>query len=172
MNGETIVVTSVLRATFYGAEDRHTAIWKEPVKGGASVRRPQYRGDGQGDFGARRAEHGRFCLSDRVVRYWKDRLGRRDFTYATSSGRTLPLRAWLTTRFQLATDNGRGALFEVPSRVSPVIAWVSGMKEPQLESSAYLERPNRDFTFECCRKAGRGGRRDCEGYADGPERMT
>jgi ferredoxin-NADP reductase/MOSC domain-containing protein YiiM/ferredoxin len=60
----------------------HTAIWKQPVQGGRTVRRLNIEGDGQGDLGG----HGGLNRAVMVYqldsyRHWERELGRSDFTY-------------------------------------------------------------------------------------------
>jgi MOSC domain-containing protein YiiM len=60
----------------------HTAIWKDPVPGRRLVRRLNVDGDGQGDLhghgGVNRAV---FVYQTESYRYWREFLGRDDFTY-------------------------------------------------------------------------------------------
>ncbi len=60
----------------------HTAVWKQPVDGRRLVRRLNIDGDGQGDLkghgGEQRAV---FVYQIDSYRYWREQLGRDDFTY-------------------------------------------------------------------------------------------
>jgi ferredoxin-NADP reductase/MOSC domain-containing protein YiiM len=60
----------------------HTAVWKNPVAGPREVRRLNIDGDGQGDLkghgGEQRAV---FVYQIDSYRYWREQLGRDDFTY-------------------------------------------------------------------------------------------
>jgi len=60
----------------------HTGIWKRPVEGPRFVRRVNIDGDGQGALAGHGGEH-RAVLVYQIdsYRYWKEHLGRRDFTF-------------------------------------------------------------------------------------------
>ena len=70
------------RDVSWRGETVYTAIWKQPVQGGRTVRRLNIEGDGQGDL----AGHGGVNRAVMVYqldsyRYWEQQLGRSDFTY-------------------------------------------------------------------------------------------
>ncbi|WP_030435924.1 MOSC and FAD-binding oxidoreductase domain-containing protein [Actinoplanes subtropicus] len=60
----------------------YTGIWKSPVGGAAMVRRLNIDGDGQGDLGGHGGEQRAvFVYQLDSYRYWRDFLGRDDFSY-------------------------------------------------------------------------------------------
>src|SRR5215469_5502362 len=59
-----------------------TAVWKRPVDGPRMVRRLNIDGDGQGDLAGHGGEHRAvFVYQIESYRYWKEQLGRDDFSY-------------------------------------------------------------------------------------------
>ncbi len=63
-------------------ETVHTAVWKQPVQGGRSVRRLNIDGDAQGDLAGHGGEHRAVMVYQLdSYRYWERQLGRGDFTY-------------------------------------------------------------------------------------------
>jgi ferredoxin-NADP reductase/MOSC domain-containing protein YiiM len=60
----------------------HTAVWKHPVEGPRQVRRLNIDGDGQGDLAGHGGEQRAvFVYQIGSYRYWREQLGRDDFTY-------------------------------------------------------------------------------------------
>src|SRR2546421_2605165 len=60
----------------------HTGIWKDPVDGARMVRRLNVDGDGQGDLAGHGGEQRAVFVSQLdSYRYWREFLGRDDFTY-------------------------------------------------------------------------------------------
>jgi ferredoxin-NADP reductase/MOSC domain-containing protein YiiM len=92
----------------------HTGVWKEPVTGPRMARRLNIDGDGQGDLAGHGGEQRAvFVYQIESYQYWRDQLGRDDFTYG-QFGENLTVQGLadnhvcIGDRYQIG-----GAVFEV-----------------------------------------------------------
>jgi ferredoxin-NADP reductase/MOSC domain-containing protein YiiM len=150
----------------------HTAVWKAPVEGPRIVRRLNIDGDGQGDLAGHGGEHRAvFVYQIDSYRYWRDQLGRNDFTYGqfgenfTVDG-LLDAEVCIGDRYRIG-----GALFEVTQpRVTCYRVGIR-MNEPQM-AALLVARGRPGFYFRVLEEGEVGAGDEIALVASGPERMS
>jgi len=150
----------------------HTGVWKSPVKGPRKVRRLNLEGDGQGDTnghgGERRAVS---AYQNDSYEYWKNYLGRQDFTYG-QFGENFTVEGLLDTQVCIGDRYKIGtALFEVTQPRVTCYRLGIRMNEPQM--AALLVKHGRPgFYFRVLEEGEVEPGDEITLVAAGPERMS
>ena len=150
----------------------YTGIWKAPVDGAAMVRRLNIDGDGQGDLGGHGGEQRAvFVYQLDSYRYWREFLGRDDFTYG-QFGENFTVDGLADDEVRIGDRYRIGAaLFEVTQ--PRVTCYRVGMRMADPRMPALLVRHRRPgFYFRVLDEGEVRAGDEIVKVADGPEAMT
>lgn len=150
----------------------HTAIWKEPVSDRRMVRRLNIDGDGQGDLAGHGGEQRAVMVYQLdSYRYWKQQLGRNDFTYG-QFGENFTVEG-LPDNEVCVGDRYRigSALFEVTQ--PRVTCYRVGIRMDEPKMPALLVSHHRPgFYFRVLEEGEVGAGDEIFKVAEGPEHVT
>src|SRR5271168_4793358 len=160
------------RDVAWKGEKVHTAIWKQPVQGRATVRRLDIDGDAQADLAGHGGEQRAvFVYQMDAYQYWERFLGRKDFSFG-QFGENFTVEGLpddevcIGDRYRIGS-----ALFEVTQ--PRVTCYRVGIRMAEPAMPALLVSHHRPGFYFCVLEEGEVGARDeIVKVAEGPERIT